>query len=291
VQHLLGRQRVPHRPVEPGNVQLLGEPFMGAGHEPGRHRRPQQRGHQHRGAFHRHVPRRGQQDRGRVHVHPIRDSTGLPKRHLRRGGLPAATTRPARQHIVDLLQPHRRDIPHLRPRRAHLPPPGQILPAPRTFPWRRHGLGPVRRHLRNEPRALPARLTTRPALLRPHPLRPLSLTFPLGGKRILRRRSRRVRRINTQLPPQRGVLRTQTNVLRLQSLNPGDQTLNQSSQLVIRPTTHPSLLHTKIISRTREPTHTGSPANPQVKPAPEWTPCEVFHGNSEVGFLEVQEGY
>lgn len=261
VQDLLGRQCVPHRPVKPGSAKLLGEPLMRAGHEPGRHRRPQQRGHEHRGAFHRHIPRRGQHDRRRVHIQPVGDSTGLPERHRRRSGFPTAATLPLRQHIVHLLQPDRRNIPDLRPRGAHVLTAGQIPAAPGTLPRHRHGLGPVRLHLRDKSRALPARLPTRLPLLRTHPLRLLCATLPLRRRRILRWRSRRVRRIKPQPPPQR-------DVLRLQSLNPGNQTLNQSRQLVIRRTTRPSLLHTKIISHTRQPTHIRPPDKPASQTNP-----------------------
>jgi hypothetical protein len=157
-QCLLGAQRGLHRRVEPGRLQSCGEPFVRAGDEPGRDRRPQQRGHQHRGPLRRHVALAAQQDRRRVDVRPVDHRPGLPVRRVRGGDRPAAPAAQPRQQPVHLLQPHRRDIPDLTPAPARRLRAGQARPARAALRRRTRLLGPVRVPLRLQARAPMARL-------------------------------------------------------------------------------------------------------------------------------------
>jgi hypothetical protein len=154
---------------------------------------------------------------------------------------PASTTYPRRYRQTD---------------RTHTPssPPAPARSQSDPDPVRQPDSNPT-------PHAPPARAF--PAL-RPHPLRTLHPTFPLRRQRIPRRRSRRIRRIGTQLAPQR-------RVLQLTSLNPSNQTRNQRRQLVTPRTPRPSPLHTKIISQEPQRTHTRPTTNLLVNRTPEWT--------------------
>jgi hypothetical protein len=87
---------------------------MGAGHESGRDRGAQQRGHQLRRRLDRHVARRGRQDRCGVDVAAIARRARPLERRRGGGQLPAAATRPLRQQVVDLLQHDREDVRALR---------------------------------------------------------------------------------------------------------------------------------------------------------------------------------
>ena len=156
-QRFLGAQRGLHRLIEPGRFQPLGKPLMRAGDEPRRDRRAQQRPHQHRRPLCRHIALVIKQDGGSVHVRPVDHCPGPPTRRVSRRDRPAGAAAQLRQQPVHLLQPHRRDIPHLPPSPARGSAPAS--PAPHD----RHSAGGSAFSARSGSRAAPARPPGGPA--------------------------------------------------------------------------------------------------------------------------------